>query len=58
MLIAAAIPPCAHEGCESIVNTDGRVVLYSGDDERYDYVYKFVTKGTYNPDDRAANMVR
>ncbi len=35
------------------VNRDGRVVLYSGDDERYDYVYKFVTKGTYNPDDRA-----
>ncbi len=45
-----------HEGCESIVNKDGRVVLYSGDDERYDYVYKFVTKGTFNPDDRAANM--
>ncbi|WOS63762.1 PhoX family protein [Sinorhizobium fredii] len=45
-----------HEGCESIVNKDGRVVLYSGDDERYDYVYKFVTKGTYNPNDRAANL--
>ncbi|MDX1130100.1 DUF839 domain-containing protein [Sinorhizobium medicae] len=51
-----AIGRFKHEGCESIVNTDGRVVLYSGDDERYDYVYKFVTKGTYNPDDRAANM--
>ncbi len=51
-----AIGRFKHEGCESIVNRDGRVVLYSGDDERYDYVYKFVTKGTYNPDDRAANM--
>ncbi len=32
-----------HEGCESIVNKDGRVVVYCGDDERFDYVYKFVT---------------
>ncbi|GLQ57306.1 PhoX family protein [Devosia nitrariae] len=45
-----------HEGAESIVNNDGRVVFYLGDDERFDYVYKFVTTGTYNPDDRAANM--
>jgi uncharacterized protein len=45
-----------HEGAESVVNKDGRVVLYSGDDERFDYVYKFVTRGTYNANDRAANM--
>jgi hypothetical protein len=45
-----------HEGCETIVNKDGRVVSYSGDDERFDYVYKFVSAGTFNPDDRAANM--
>ncbi len=45
-----------HEGAESIVAPDGRVVFYLGDDERFDYVYKFVTAGTFNPDDRAANM--
>ncbi|MET3645957.1 PhoX family protein [Phyllobacterium ifriqiyense] len=45
-----------HEGAESIVSKDGRVVFYLGDDERFDYVYKFVTTGKFNPDDRAANL--
>jgi secreted PhoX family phosphatase len=45
-----------HEGAESIVNKDGRVVVYSGDDTRFEYVYRFVSKGKFNPDDRAANM--
>ncbi|MBZ9736356.1 PhoX family phosphatase [Mesorhizobium sp. CA18] len=45
-----------HEGAESIVAKDGRVVFYLGDDERFDYIYKFVTAGTFNPNDRAANM--
>lgn len=45
-----------HEGAESIVNSDGRVVVYSGDDNRFDYLYKFVSAGTYNADDRAANL--
>ncbi|TPK69665.1 PhoX family phosphatase [Mesorhizobium sp. B2-4-15] len=44
-----------HEGAESIVAKDGRVVFYLGDDERFDYVYKFVTKGTFNASDRLAN---
>ena len=51
-----AIGRYKHEGCESIVNKDGRVVVYSGDDSRFDYVYKFVTKAAFNANDRAANM--
>jgi secreted PhoX family phosphatase len=45
-----------HEGAECIVNKDGRVVIYSGDDARFDYVYRFVSHGRYDPEDRAANM--
>jgi hypothetical protein len=45
-----------HEGAESIVAKDGRVVFYLGDDERFDYVYKFVTAGKYDAANRAANM--
>jgi secreted PhoX family phosphatase len=45
-----------HENAHTILNKDGRVVVYMGDDERFEYIYKFVTAGTYNPNDRAANM--
>ncbi|PZM11924.1 PhoX family protein [Rhizobium tubonense] len=45
-----------HEGADSIVARDGRVVFYLGDDSRFEYVYKFVTAGKFNPDDRAANL--
>ncbi|HKY94189.1 MAG TPA: PhoX family phosphatase, partial [Kiloniellales bacterium] len=45
-----------HEGASIVVNGDGRVVVYTGDDERFDYVYRFVSAGTYKAGDKAANM--
>ena len=44
-----------HEGAETIINKDGRLVVYQGDDQRFDYLYKFVTAGRYDPNNRAAN---
>lgn len=45
-----------HEGAAGIENQDGRYVVYLGDDERFDYVYKFVTAGKVDKQNRAANL--
>lgn len=49
-----------HEGANVIIAEDGRVVAYSGDDERFDYLYKFVSRNTVqegnSPEARKANM--
>ncbi len=44
-----------HEGAGNIVNKDGRFVVYQGDDERFDYVYKFVTDAKFDANNRDAN---
>ncbi|MDF2763787.1 MAG: dTDP-glucose 4,6-dehydratase [Rhodospirillales bacterium] len=44
-----------HEGAATILNKDGRVVVYSGDDERFEYVYRFVSAGRFDPAAPAAN---
>lgn len=36
-----------HEGANLVVASDGRVVAYMGDDERFDYVYRFVSRDRY-----------
>jgi secreted PhoX family phosphatase len=45
-----------HEGAETIVNRDNRLVVYMGDDQRFDYVYKFVTEGKIDRVNRANNF--
>jgi secreted PhoX family phosphatase len=45
-----------HEGAAGIVNGDGRYVIYLGDDERFEYVYKFVSEGRIDGANRAANL--
>ena len=44
-----------HEGAATTISHDGRVVVYSGDDEKFEYLYKFVTKGKYIEGDRENN---
>ena len=45
-----------HEGANVILAEDGHVVAYTGDDEVFDYLYKFVSHGTYVEGDKAHNM--
>ncbi|ALW88703.1 PhoX family protein [Deinococcus actinosclerus] len=45
-----------HENVAVTVAADGRVVGYMGDDMQDSCVYKFVSRGRYNPKDRAANL--
>ena len=38
-----------HEGANIYVTDDGTVVAYTGDDERFDYMYKFVSSKKMQP---------
>lgn len=44
-----------HEGATLVLAADNRVVVYMGDDQAGDYIYKFISSGTYNPNNPAAN---
>lgn len=46
----------AHEAATIVIGHSGKVVAYSGDDSRYEYIFKFVSDGTYVPADRASNL--
>jgi secreted PhoX family phosphatase len=38
-----------HEGATVTQARDGRIVVYMGDDEQFEFVYKFVSKEAYEP---------
>jgi len=44
-----------HEGATTVVAPDGRVVVYMGDDEAFEYLYKFVTRDAFDPERPEAN---
>ena len=44
-----------HENAAIMVNDDGHVVVYLGDDERGEHLYKFVTKNKYQEGNDQAN---
>jgi secreted PhoX family phosphatase len=45
-----------HEGAFCTVSEDGRAVVYMGDDERFEYIYKFVSSEKIKPGGYAFNQ--
>jgi uncharacterized protein len=50
-----AIGRAAHEGAWVAVTKDGRAVVYSGEDSRFEYIYKFVSRDKIKPGGGKAN---
>lgn len=44
-----------HEGATTTLSKDGRAVVYMGDDERFEYIYKFVSRDRVVPGGYQAN---
>jgi len=38
-----------HENAECVINQDGRLVIYMGDDERGEFLYRYVSDGVFSP---------
>ena len=41
-----------HEGATTVVSKNGKVVVYSGDDQLFQYVYKFVSAKPFDPENK------
>jgi secreted PhoX family phosphatase len=44
-----------HENAEVVVNADGHVVVYMGDDEKSEHIYKFVSAKKFDAKNESAN---
>ena len=44
-----ALGRMSHEASTVVVNKDGRVVVYMGDDDYFEYTYRFVSAKAYDP---------
>lgn len=44
-----------HEAATIVISKNNKVVAYSGDDARFEYMYKFVSGGNFTTDDRVTN---
>jgi secreted PhoX family phosphatase len=45
-----------HEAATVVLSRRGHAVVYMGDDERFEYIYKFVSAGRYKAANRAENL--
>ena len=50
-----AMGRAAHEGATTTLTKDGRAVVYMGEDARFEYIYKFVSRDKVKPGGFAAN---
>jgi secreted PhoX family phosphatase len=50
-----ALGRAAHEGATVAMTKDGRAVVYSGEDARFEYIYKFVSRDRMKPGGAKAN---
>jgi secreted PhoX family phosphatase len=46
-----------HEGATVTLASDGRVVVYMGDDEAFEYVYKFVSQEAFDPKKPSSDLL-
>jgi len=46
-----------HENAEMVIADSGHVVVYLGDDERGEYLYRYVSKNIYKPEVSSVNQI-
>lgn len=51
----SALGRAAHEGAATALTADGRAVVYMGEDSRFEYIYKFVSRDRVKPGGFEAN---